>query len=243
MAWTWLRSCYKFDMRLTVGGIEGIYPARWFFCDPDAQWFPSPHGAEASPWLKSFETNNDWGEVAGQKGLDKGINPGYPGTCFVGDPQWFLDGNLPEDLTNRPPPCPPPCCGYLPPVNPDPRCPPVPYIPASFCCQEYAPVVWNLQLDLASGFWSDLNGRYRLQWLNTIIWEYTWNLNYIIIYPLGDNAYIVEIGGEEYGIPGARYLIPTPLDCFNPEVLIEAYQWNLSLPGRPPRILFLTNAE
>lgn len=123
MIWTYLRSCYGFDMRVYVGGVEKIYPARWFFCDPDALPFPSPHGAEASPWLKDWEKNESWGEVGTKRTLDRGINPGYPGQCFVGDPQWFIDGQVPAEIAVYVPPVVTPCCGYVPPASIDPRCP------------------------------------------------------------------------------------------------------------------------
>jgi hypothetical protein len=132
MAWTWLRSCYGFNMRVWVGGQETIYPARWFFCDPNAQWFPSPHGAEANPWLKQYEVNEAWGDDGTLKKLDRGINPGYPGQCFVGDPQWFIDGRLPAAISKYIQPVITPCCEYVPPANTDPRCPAPPCFPEYF---------------------------------------------------------------------------------------------------------------
>lgn len=132
MAWTWLRACYGFNMRVWVGGVETIYPARFFFCDPDAQWFPSPHGAEASPWLKDHEVNEEWGDDGTLKKLDRGINPGYPGQCFVGDPQWFIDGQLPASVGDWTTPVITPCCGYVPTVIPDHRCPTPPCQPEYF---------------------------------------------------------------------------------------------------------------
>lgn len=132
MAWTWLRACYNFNLRLFVGGVERVYPARWFFCDPDAQWFPSPHGAEASPWLKQYEVNLDWGDDGTLKKLDRGINPGYPGRCFVGDPQWFIDGQVPASLSTYQTPIITPCCGHVPAASTDPRCPAPPCQPDYF---------------------------------------------------------------------------------------------------------------
>jgi hypothetical protein len=240
MAWTWLRSCYGFNMRVWVGGVETIYPARWFFCDPDAQWFPSPHGAEASPWLKDFEHNLEWGDDGTLKKLDRGINPGYAGQSFVGDSQWFVDGHLPIEVITQPPACLAPTCGPLPPFNPDPRCPIPPFIPAAFCCQNYAPVLWHIQADLATGGWSRFNGRWTLTHLSGLFWEVVIEDLYIAIYQLGDFDLECELGGE-VGIPGARYRVPWSLDCFNPDVLIEAYFWNHFVPGSPPRILFLPN--
>lgn len=119
MIWTWLRSCYRFKMRVFVGGVERIFPARWFWCMPGAQVFPGAHGAEASPWLKNYEVNYDWGEVTPYptdydgtyiRGLDRGLNPGYPGQCFVGQPGWFIDGRLPAGITDGAPPPYPACC-------------------------------------------------------------------------------------------------------------------------------------
>lgn len=110
-------------MRVWIGGVETLLPARWFFCPPDALPFPGAHGCEASPWLKDNEVNDDWGEVAGKKILDRGINPGYLGQCNVGDPQWFVDGQLPADFATFRPAVLTPCCGHIPPPNSDPRCP------------------------------------------------------------------------------------------------------------------------
>lgn len=126
MRWTKLRACYGFTMKVFIGGVETEYPARWFFCDPDALPFPFPHGCEASPWLQWLEVNKEWGEIAGAKLLDRGINRGYLGQSFVGQAQWFLDGQLPANVIPPGPPVPTPSCGPLPPVNYDPRCRPVP---------------------------------------------------------------------------------------------------------------------
>jgi hypothetical protein len=98
-------------MRVYVGGVETLYPARWYWTDPDAQQWDGPHGCEASPWLKDGEINREWGEVAGPRGLDRGLNPGYLGQCSVGDPQWFLDGMLPANVLDSLPPPVPDCCG------------------------------------------------------------------------------------------------------------------------------------
>lgn len=132
MIWTHLRSCYGFDMRVFVGGVEKIYPARWFFCDPLAEWFPSPHGAEASPWLKDGEINEAWGEIKGRKTLDRGINPGYPGQCFVGELEWFVDGHVPAVVDQYVPPKLTPCCGHVPCDYSDSRCPQPPIVCAPF---------------------------------------------------------------------------------------------------------------
>jgi hypothetical protein len=227
-------------MRLFVGGEEKIYPARWFFCDPDAQRFPSPHGGEASPWLKQFETNLDWGDTGDLKQLDRGINPGYPGQTFVGDPQWFVDGQLPAEFVHQPPLCPPSLCGPLPPINADPRCPPSPFVPADFCCQSYAPVLWHIQMDLGTGAWAFLNGRWTLSHLSATFWEVVIGSSYIALYRLGDFDLELELG--VFGvIPAARYRVPWLLDCFHPNVLIESYFHSPFIPGGPPRVLFLPN--
>lgn len=114
MIWTYLRACYKFPMRVYVGGRELIVPARWYFCERGAKAFPGLHGAEASPWLKQWETNDDWGEVTPEgfyRKFDKGQNHGYAGQCFVGDRRWFTDGQLPQSVLSMPPVIPlPDCC-------------------------------------------------------------------------------------------------------------------------------------
>lgn len=112
-------------MRIFIGGIPYIFPARWFFCNPGAKVFPGGHGCEASPWLSNYERNDAWGEVTPyptdpgasySRGLDRGQNPGYAGQCFVGDPSWFVDGELPADILSRPTFSLPPCC-FVPPVE------------------------------------------------------------------------------------------------------------------------------
>jgi hypothetical protein len=120
MRWTWLRACYSFPMRVYIGGRAYAVPARWYFCDPNAQLYPSPHGCEASPWLLNFERNDAWGEITPWpqdqrpgttwRGLNRGTNPGYVGLCYVGDRQWFTDGMLPADVLSRPPLPFPDCC-------------------------------------------------------------------------------------------------------------------------------------
>lgn len=88
-------------MRVWIGGVKTVVPARWFFCDDGAKFFSGEHGCEASPWLKSHEVNTDWGEIEGTKTLDRGVNPGYTGQCSHGDAQWFVDGKLPADIYTR----------------------------------------------------------------------------------------------------------------------------------------------
>lgn len=119
MIWTYLRSCYGWTMRLYIGGQERHVPARWFFCLPSALEFPFVHGAEASPWLANYEDNPVWGEITPyprdpasnlHSTLDRGRNPGYPGLCYVGDPQWFVDGMLPANIEDGPIPPFPSCC-------------------------------------------------------------------------------------------------------------------------------------
>ena len=91
-----------------------------------AKVFPSPHGAEASPWLQNAERNDDWGEVTPYptdrdaddiRGLDRGQNPGYAGQSFIGEREWFTDGQLPAGITDPVPP-PPMCVECLPPPHP-----------------------------------------------------------------------------------------------------------------------------
>lgn len=110
-------------MRVYICGQAVTVPARWYFCAPGAQFFPSPHGAEASPWLQNFQLNRAWGEVTPWpqdptqdfwRGLDRGKNPGYAGQCYVGDYQWFVDGQLPCDILSRDPTPFPDCCSPAP---------------------------------------------------------------------------------------------------------------------------------
>lgn len=162
MAWTWLRSCYGFNMRVWVGGVETIYPARWFFCDPDAKWFPSPHGAEASPWLKDFEVNEEWGDDGTLKKLDRGINPGYPGQCFVGDPQWFIDGHLPAVVGTWTPPFVTPCCNHVPPANTDSRCPQPPQFQCTNCVEGRGAYQYKVVATGGTGVFSNSNGTFIL---------------------------------------------------------------------------------
>lgn len=119
MVWEHLRSCYQFTMRVFVGGQPVTVPARWYWCSPGAQPFPGVHGCQSSVWLQNGEVNSDWGEVTPYptdptadaiRGLDRGANGGYPGQCFVGDPQWFLDGQLPAGILNGPFPPFSACC-------------------------------------------------------------------------------------------------------------------------------------
>jgi hypothetical protein len=190
MAWTYLRACYGFNMRVFVGGVETIYPARWYFCDPDAKLFPSPHGAEASPWLKSFEINREWGDDGTLKKLDRGINPGYPGNCSVGDPQWFIDGQLPASILKPLPPPTPDCCGYTPPYNPDPRCPQLcdsiacPWSADGIAYRTYTATVIG-----ATGDFAPINGVYVFTLYETVHNVMVWET------PFGDDFYILAYDG------------------------------------------------
>ena len=115
--WTWLSACYKFPMRIFIGGRETIVPARWFFADPAAPWWRGPHGCEASPWLRYFETNDAWGEVTPEgfhRTWDNGKNPGYRGLCYVGEEEWFENGRLPAGLDLLPAIPYPQCCKFPP---------------------------------------------------------------------------------------------------------------------------------
>jgi hypothetical protein len=120
-------------MRVWIGGVETLVPARWFFCAPGAPAFPSPHGAEAGPWLRDNEVNEEWGEVSGPKILDKGVNPGYQGLCHLGADQWFIDGELPANVLAGPTPAIPLCCQLVP-------C--SPWSEAGYHQPLFAPYVW-----------------------------------------------------------------------------------------------------
>jgi hypothetical protein len=98
MEWVRLRRCYSFDMRIWVGGVPTLVPARWYFCAPGAKVFPGPHGCEASPWWKPGEDDEDWGEVWPRGAWDRGLNPGYLGQCYVGQRDWFTTGRLPAGI-------------------------------------------------------------------------------------------------------------------------------------------------
>jgi hypothetical protein len=119
MVWTYLRSCYSFTMRLYIGGVETHFPARFYWCLSTAKLFPFAHGCESSVWLKNYEINDQWGEVTPYptdsrsftlRGLDRGLNPGYPGLCFIGQDSWFVDGMLPAGILDGPIPPMPVCC-------------------------------------------------------------------------------------------------------------------------------------
>jgi hypothetical protein len=109
MIWTWMTRTVRFTMRLYVGGVETLVPARWYFCSPNAPYYPFPHGCESRHWLANGEWNAEWGDTNGPEYSISGLNPGYQAHCYVGDPQWFVDGRLPADVLSRPDPL-PPCC-------------------------------------------------------------------------------------------------------------------------------------
>ena len=103
-------------MRIFVGGNPVVVPARWFFVDDNPVW-KGPHGCESQPWLKQYERNDAWGEITEPHHTwDRGDNPGYIGQCYVGQHQWFLDGQLPADILTLPPLPYPQCC-RTPPVS------------------------------------------------------------------------------------------------------------------------------
>lgn len=114
-------------MRVYIGGVAQLVPARWYWAPDGAQLLPSPHGCESSFWLDNREINYDWGEAtplprdpaAGYwLTWDNGDNPGYLGQCHVGDDQWFVDGQLDADILDSPPQPLPGCCApALPPTT------------------------------------------------------------------------------------------------------------------------------
>lgn len=184
MVWDHLRSCYGFTMRLFIGGQAVTVPARWYFCAPGAQPFPGPHGCAASPWLGNDEVNLDWGEVtpwpkdpnsAVQKVLDNGLNPGYAGQCFTGNPQWFIDGQLPAGIDSGQP-LPFDRCCFPPQASatggivlggsaiPKKRCQLCPVFPSGEAC--------NFQVTLAgcTGQFAPFNGTWTLTELNSCEW-------------------------------------------------------------------------
>lgn len=218
MAWTWLRSCYGFNMRVWVGGIETIYPARWFFCDPEAEWFASPRGAEAAPWLKQYEVNEDWGDDGTIKKLDRGINPGYPGRCSVGDPQWFIDGRLPADFLDGLTPTTPPCCGHTPPPNPDPRCPPVrTLVPCPFCSDGFCYTEYTLTLTGITGPGAALNGTWRMTLVEVTPLGYRYENNILDDLGMGILATGILVGDNSLPPIGSGnaigWKIDPPADC------------------------------
>lgn len=188
MVWEHLRSCYQFTMRVYVGGQAVLLPARWFWCVRGAQPFPGVHGCESSVWLKNAEVNTDWGEVtpyptdpnaANIRGLDRGGNAGYPGQCFVGNPQWFLDGQLPAGILDGPAPPFMPCC------KPSPATATggillggsaVPFVgaPVLGCaqCPGGAPATWLVHVAGGTGGFAALNGTWPLHYVNACGWSF-----------------------------------------------------------------------
>jgi hypothetical protein len=106
-----LRACYSTKFRVFIDGQERIVPARWFFCAPGAKDFPVPHSFFSRVWDKPWEAYDDEpGESTIWKGLDRGINPGYPGQCVIGDLDWFASGQLPAGIDAPPADSVPACC-------------------------------------------------------------------------------------------------------------------------------------
>lgn len=188
MIWTFLRSCYSFSMRVFVGGQAMTFPARWYFCAKGAKLFPSPHGAEASPWLKNYEVNADWGEVtpyptdptaSASRGVDRGLNPGYPGLCFVGQPQWFVDGQLPPGILQKQPPPFPACCkptparssggivlsGQATPGRGG-------IINTCILCPAGSPKLRSVSFSGGTGVWAVLNGRFTITYVAGCTWRF-----------------------------------------------------------------------
>lgn len=228
-------------MRLYIGGQEVIYPARWYFCDPQAQLFPNPHGAESSAWLKQYETNLEWGEDGTQTKWDRGVNPGYPGLCSVGDPQWFVDGQLPADFLSGPLPEVPACCGYLPAPNPDPRCPPVPGVPCAFCDSGYAPTSFKIIASQGSGVWETCNGSYTLVHVAGLFWEIALEpAGYWIIIPQG-GALVLQTSPVSAFIYVVNYILPDKFDCYNPSITFPSTGFYPGL-GNTPTVTMLPNS-
>ena len=248
MVWTYLRACYGFNMRVWVGGVETIYPARWFFCDPDAKPFASPHGAEASPWLKQFERNLEWGDDGTLKKLDRGINPGYPGICSVGDPQWFIDGHLPASVGVWKTPVLTPCCGHLPPANSDARCPQDPFVPCVLCQDGTAAAKYLLKATGGTGSFAAANG----DWILTPFDQCQWT-SYGSVFPpppfppiwaltvgTASGPYPDNYADAQFttgvGLVHAFYVIDPPYDCLGPRQTMPLTSFTSPTPGQPPTI-------
>lgn len=200
MVWTYLRSCYTFPMRVFVGGQEVLLPARWYFCADGAKPFPFAHGGEASPWLKTSmgEVNAAWGEVTPyptdpnanfSRGLDRGLNPGYRGQCYIGDPQWFIDGQLPAGILTQPPPPMAGCCQAPPAASSG------AIVLAGFSsayhgiagcpqCPGGAPFTWTLTITGGTGDFVQFNGTYSLTHQTGCAWNHivglrVWSLSFL----------------------------------------------------------------
>lgn len=234
MVWTYLRACYKFNMRLFVGGIEQVYPARWFFCDPNALIFPSPHGAEASPWLKSFEVNQEWGEVAPYRGLDRGINPGYPGQCFVGDPQWFIDGHVPATLGVWIPPFVTPCCGHVPGASTDPRCPQPDPFACPNCVEGKSAPRYQCTFSGGTGAFSDSNGTFIIVWEFPCDYGFSDGQHFVGLHIVPDNAELYIQTNIPATIAIYRFT-ESPLHCLDPWPSLTLIT-QVPLTGTPPTV-------
>jgi hypothetical protein len=215
-------------MRVFIGGVEVIYPARWFFCDPNAKWFPDPHGAEAQPWLKDFEVNRDWGDVGDLKKLDRGINPGYPGQCSVGNAEWFLDGQLPADFLLGPDPIVPSCCGHLPPFNPDPRCPEK----CSGCIAFDPKKVWHFDIKEASGQ-EVASGNMPGSLTQSCVWFIGNSLATFNLDLSGGKLVFTYTGFGPHGPIVNTFQTTEPIDCVNLPFVIDS-------SSLPPLVLTLT---
>lgn len=208
MAWEYLRSCYSFTMRVFVGSVETLVPARWFWCAPGAKPFPGPHGCAASPWLDNLEINLAWGEVTPWprdpsssvfKGLDRGLNPGYPGQTYVGQAQWFLDGMLPPDIMADPvppmcPKClPPPAVGRGPIILQGGSFVP-PVVPCQACPGGVGHSTYTLTAQGGTGDYAQANGTFLLSYQNFCTWvslgtgvNFAWRLTFSTVGILGWN--------------------------------------------------------
>lgn len=111
-----LHSFYRMPVRIQVGGRPYKTWIRWYRAPAGAKQLPFPTVFSSDVWSNTFEKHPPGvGEIGHPRVWDRGLNTdGYLGQCFVGEPEWFMTGQLPAEALCGDPPELPVCCKQQP---------------------------------------------------------------------------------------------------------------------------------
>jgi hypothetical protein len=107
-----LHSFYRMPVTIYVGGRPVRTWVRWYKAPPGAKKLPFPSFIYSRVWSQPHQ---DDGPELGERGFPRvwtrGSNPGFQGQNYIGQPEWFMTGELPESVLTDPlPDVPAWCC-------------------------------------------------------------------------------------------------------------------------------------
>jgi len=215
-----LHSFYTMPINIWIGGT--LYPAtiRWFKAPANAQRFPLP-----TVFFSHVDDSigDAWpgepGELGSPRTNDHGANPGYQGQCYIGDPMWFLTGQLPASVLN-PPPQPSPCVCSIPPAiaagglvlgGSANYCQLVSSGAGCSLCPGGTQTTWTVTIAGGSGAFAQFNGAVKVVQANNCNWSNTcFGFSYVLryLFPPGPWAFTMANGATV-----ATYHVSGSFDC------------------------------